>query len=721
MITFTEAQAIVSFCARFELSTPERPSLVENFRHTPVAVGVKLSGDDMGITGLLQNEEDNYAVVSYLCNQDSVPLQASEIVPKAQGGRIRVCIETDEFTAGFGAVMRSINSFNLERGDVLQRVVAPKSVVVDPLSTRMDCDPGQVVCSIDCSISNDFFYSDGFLTAAGVVELQYRFSGIRRLVQVPVTLPSMQFSPPLERKAIEAGGYIGERQFSVDVELNPSSETFVAEAFMCTKGNGRDNDPTPRRFGDTVRICVRPDSAARERGVYVRGINSFFFQTGNKVQFAVESGGTVAEDENTMLICSPGNSVCVFSTLLTEEFFEEDGEITGEGEVYLQFGRDGQPTLTSFRMRNLQITNSDAAFAGATTAEIVVPVSTEERVEEEEDFTENAKNWWVATPLWLKIVYMVAISVLLSIIASCCCGGYCSPKKRKKTTTTTTLVDEGSKAPVVVQVYVDGQSQDGLASGDSELRNSVSKSTRRSTGPMTTVRVPSSDNDSASTLGSREHTDYRGPVPRTPTSQRHSIATSTPKSSRRSVSGSTNATPIGRRKSTGMPTPQNSRRGIGNPTPQGSGRSIGTPGRGMGNRTPQGSRRSIGTPGRGMGNPTPQGSRRSIGTPGRRVSSKSPGRNRSGMERSRGQSMRDLSSRAPIEEGSMKRISKTPTGRKSGVSLSSAPNGSLDKRKSARTPGGRRASLVETGSTHSSARRPKQKPNSIGGLPDAPL
>lgn len=83
--------------------------------------------------------------------------------------------------------------------------------------------------------------------------------------------------------------------------------------------------------------------------------------------------------------------------------------------------------------------------------------------------------------------------------------------------------------------------------------------------------------------------------------------------------------------------------------------------------------------------------------------------------------MRDLSSRAPIEEGSMKRISKTPTGRKSGVSLSSAPNGSLDKRKSARTPGGRRASLVETGSTRSSARRPKQKPNSIGGLPDAPL
>jgi hypothetical protein len=757
VISFTDTQAIVSFCARFELSTFDKPSLVESALNWKIAVTVKLSGAGMGITGIVEDEEENYAVISYLCNDNNERLMSSEITPKSQGGRIRVCVETDDFTAGFGATLRSITTFKLNRGDVTQQVVTKKAVVVDPLSTRLDCDPGQEVCSVECTIGNEFFYSNGVLTASGTVELQYRYSGIRHLIQMPVELPSVLSSPrqQQERKAIEAGGYIGERDFSLEVEVNPSSEQFTAEAFLCTRSNEVAKNPERKRFGDTVRICVRPNAAARERGVFVRGINSFFFQVGNKVQFAVETGGKVADDGNTMLICRRGNDLCVFSTLLTEDFFEENGEITGEGEIYLQFGREGQPTLTDLTSsvgRQLQevITNSDAAFAGTTTVEVSIPVSTEEK-EEEGDFGDDAKNWWVATPLFMKILYMVGVSVLLSIIASCCFGGYCSPKKRNKSTVNNNNGAEAA-SPVVVQVYVDGKSEDG-DDGDSELRDSISKSTRQSMAktesgrPVSSVGIPDSFSDSASSLGYSHRPEQRRSVPAnvvpphgTPKAQRQSIAT-TPRSARRSVGGSMTPSQIGSRRSMGMPTPQSSRR------------SIGAPPISPGARRP--SSKSPGPHRRSMGMPTTQGSRRSIGAPpispgARRPSSKSPGPHRRSMPKGQSQSMRDLNrtpvgrkSKLTLEQSEMKRLSKTPTGRRSTAMLEQSEMKRLSKTPgpgrssdasfgqtgSTRTPaGGRRATLNSSHSrasskgTRSSTTGPKSKVGeSTGGLPETPF
>jgi len=155
IISYTDTQAIVSFCVKFSLTDPTQPSVIANSMSTAVALGLDLT-KNIGITGIIEDEEDQYQVEAFECDQDGNAINAPST--RNQGASIRVCVKPDAFTRSFGVVLRSINVMRLERGDVSQKVIEPDSVVQDFQRTEYMCTVSQDLCHVQTDISNDFFW-----------------------------------------------------------------------------------------------------------------------------------------------------------------------------------------------------------------------------------------------------------------------------------------------------------------------------------------------------------------------------------------------------------------------------------------------------------------------------------------------------------------------------------------------------------------------------------
>lgn len=428
IIGYNDGRAIVSFCVRFSVSDPARPGVIQNTLDTPLAVAIEFQ-DFIGITEILGNDVDQYGIESFLCDSQNKELAAADILPIAQGGRIRVCVQPDVNSRASQVVMKSINSFELQRGDVTQQILVANSVVKDPLLTNYVCTAGASLCSVEATLSNGFFYSDGTVGGVGEAVLQWSFNygnrSVRRLKKVPIK--------PRQLQVPEPGGVVGSRYFTVSVEVEPSGEEYEAEAFVCDKNNAALEKSTALQpYEEAIRVCVRPNAAARARGVFIRRVASFRFQRDKTVQFAVDTGGRQADDGNTLLLCNPGDEMCVLKTTLAAAFYKGDGQVDGTGEVYLQFGRESTITSRRAKIRGLQITNSDSAFAGA--SEISFGFNVDAYSDKtEENWQDEAKAFWEETPTLLRMVYIVIVVLLVLIILCCaffsCFGLPCGRQK----------------------------------------------------------------------------------------------------------------------------------------------------------------------------------------------------------------------------------------------------------------------------------------------------
>jgi hypothetical protein len=415
IIDYKNDRAIVSFCVRFSVSDPARPGVIKNALDTPLAVAIEFKGF-IGITEILGSDVDQYGVESFLCDSQNKELAAADILPKAQGGRIRVCVQPDASSRVADVVMKSINRFELQRGDVSQQILVANSVVKDPLLTDYVCTAGTSLCSVEATLDNGFFYSDGTVGGVGEALLQWSFNygnrSVRRLIKVPIK--------PRQLQAPEPGGIVGSRSFTVSVKVEPASVEYEAEAFLCDKKNvALEKSNYPKLYKEAVRVCVRPNAAARAQGVFIREVASFRFQHDGTVQFAVETGGRQAGDGNTLLLCNPGDDICIFKTMLDSAFYKGNGKVDGTGEAYLQFGREGIITTRRAKIRGLQIANTDSAFAGAS------EVSFKFNVDPHFGGTEESwEAFWVESPVVLRTVY-IAIAVLLFLMTLCCAFFVC--------------------------------------------------------------------------------------------------------------------------------------------------------------------------------------------------------------------------------------------------------------------------------------------------------
>lgn len=444
IITFTSDNPIVAFCTRFNIIDPDNPDQVANSLDTHVAVRVDIT-TNFEILSLLEDEEDNYVVEVFECDESNNRITQPTL--KMQGSRVRMCVQPDDYTQGFGVVMKSVNRLKLIRGDVSDDVIVPDGVITDLLQTEYLCTPGDKVCAVETTVANRFFYSRGVVSVEGLAWLQYASSSnnrVRRVIEIPFHRgisheeDLVAHDSLISRKAVEAGGSIGARNFTMSFEVEPSGSNWKAVAFLC---DGR-NMPfigealaRPRNVDDDIRVCFMPSPEARERGVYVRAISSFYFSQEKQIQFAVKP--TSQQEENAIYICNPGEPLCAVKVELSEDFFNKNLKVDGIGEVLLQYGTE--PRVRSNSSRYLQTTDDfdptvDAGFAGR--SNVTVNFTTDPTYVPPDELTwqEKAEQWWLETPLFLRIVYvmaaLIALLILLCFLWAICCG---NPFARKKT------------------------------------------------------------------------------------------------------------------------------------------------------------------------------------------------------------------------------------------------------------------------------------------------
>lgn len=430
-----------------------------NSLDTPVALRVDIV-DTFEIKGLLEDEEDSYGAEAFECDENNQRIGNPTF--KTQGARIRVCVQPDSFTQGYGVAMKSINQFAFTRGDVSQDIIIPDGVIQDLMITTYRCTPGEVICFFETEVSNRFYYSRGTVSATGTAWLQYagsRRNRRRGLIEVPFFIggaPSVDMETSLDlanpllwnsrRRMVQAGGFIGARPVSLSFEVEPSGTDWGAVAFLCAG----DNKPLvgnaltrTRNKDDDIRVCFMPNDDARAAGVYVRQISSFFFEQAaeEKIQFAVEPSKKPVN--RTVFICNAGEPLCALKTELSEDFFDKNLEVVGKGEVLLQYGTDPRiPATTDNRRRSLQDQTDptvDAGFAGRADVQISFRTDPFYIPPAELTWQEKADQWWHETPLFLRIVYVMAavigILILLCFLWAICCGNPFASKKKEVATT----------------------------------------------------------------------------------------------------------------------------------------------------------------------------------------------------------------------------------------------------------------------------------------------
>lgn len=416
-VSFSNSNAIVSFCTRLwvkgsaEVGTEQEDYLI---------MEVDIGGAN-GILGLVPDPFLNWGVDVFRCGTTFEEIAYP--MPVMQGQLVRICLTPDQATRTDGVYMSTINSFNFRRGGVVQNAVTDGQLSDDSGATEILCNQGSELCAIDTVLHNDFFESTGEVLGTGQVFLQFGFlQDGRRYLRTR----RVEFEWPAEsgrmRCLYERGEIVGEKPVSYNVEVEPSSEIFTAEAFRCNHQNERLTDATAVFYGDSVRICVVPNAGAREAGVFIRRIESFSFQRdGGEHQIAIDSAGVEGEDGKTLAICSRGDDMCSIKTELAKWFFVSGSPVKVTGDVILQYGTDrhsGGALIVSRRLQDNEGSgeDSDPGFAGRT------EVSAEFTVAFSRGATTNPRFWWDSSPAYMKALYAFAIAVSCLIVLCCIFG-----------------------------------------------------------------------------------------------------------------------------------------------------------------------------------------------------------------------------------------------------------------------------------------------------------
>ncbi len=131
-----------------------------------------------------------------------------------------------------------------------------------------------------------------------------------------------------------------------DKLIRTANQAYQVEGYQCDYTNqplSQLDLALSRNQGSIIRVCVRPDTEARDSGIFMRSIDSFVFQRnyggsiGTVSQMAVENGSP-ASNLLTELYCDPGDDICVFETILMATFFRLPGSVSGIGLASMQFG-----------------------------------------------------------------------------------------------------------------------------------------------------------------------------------------------------------------------------------------------------------------------------------------------------------------------------------------------------------------------------------------------
>mmetsp|Transcript_48693 Transcript_48693/g.117785 ORF Transcript_48693/g.117785 Transcript_48693/m.117785 type:complete len:1177 (-) Transcript_48693:145-3675(-) len=157
---------------------------------------------------------------------------------------------------------------------------------------------------------------------------------------------------------LQTGEFSDEYIVSTDdsaVAVTEGKDYFLM-GYFCDEDNNEivGDNIQPIFSGMPIRLCVTPDEVARQANVFMRLIETFAWTRESIFQSAIDYL-QVPANKFTTVDCQPGMLVCSITTYLKPQFFYRNGNVTGSGVGWLQFGTG--PCPESRRARILMKSN----------------------------------------------------------------------------------------------------------------------------------------------------------------------------------------------------------------------------------------------------------------------------------------------------------------------------------------------------------------------------
>ncbi|KAG7346921.1 hypothetical protein IV203_005990 [Nitzschia inconspicua] len=350
--------AAVSFCTRVWTKKTEVSSQADFLREFHVLMYMELEPGN-GIVGVREDRSSAWNVKTFMCDSESNEITGF-IPPTSQKERIRLCVVPTPQTLQDGIYISSIQNLVFRRDSKVQSIINNGQAVSNDGSTHILCHQGSTVCTIDSLFDDQFFESPGTIEISGSVSLQFGYEYKQRsLLRKPVHVDVQNNQSEMNRLLYEVGESVGEKSILYFVGVTPSEENIGAEAFRCNTMNERITDEVSlMEQVDPIRICVQPVAKSLGSGVQ-----------------------------------------------LEDSFYVTRGSVVATGDVYLHFE-------SSPHTRRL----NEAEFAGP------YLVKTRFEVLRSSAASRHPKTLIQSSPMYLRVMYVIAIGIAILISACTCCG-----------------------------------------------------------------------------------------------------------------------------------------------------------------------------------------------------------------------------------------------------------------------------------------------------------
>ena len=423
-VSHYEEFAIIGVCARVWINQPLSTSEIEGEtilsapRNDYIMIQADLE-DLKGITDILDDRTLDWGVDVFRCNDNNKEIVSPPAI--ANGEKLRLCLKPTTTTRNGNGYIGLIKSFQFARDGDFQKAVATYGT--DDV-TDVDCPPGSTLCVIETVLSNDFFHSPGEVTATGVIALQYGIEENRKhrlLRSVQVNLRSSINKRSLN--AFQNGELVSEKPVEYVVNIKPTNILYSAEAYPCDNRN-KITRKTSLKQGEHMKLCIEPDSEARDAGVYITSIESFSYGRANddKNQQAIDSYGRVSDGNRTQVECAIGAAKCSINSTLEEWFFDQDARMVVTGYAVLQFGDQTQRRRANIVQRDL----AELGYAGRSQVDAFFDIIGRNTVIEEKgglrQWFDDLFDRWELSDDTMTILFIVA-AVLFVLICLCCFAG----------------------------------------------------------------------------------------------------------------------------------------------------------------------------------------------------------------------------------------------------------------------------------------------------------
>ncbi len=225
-----------------------------------------------------------------------------------------------------------------------------------------------------------------------------------------------------------------------DRQLQSSTPRVIAEAYECDEYLemlSEEERLAYKPVGYEIRVCVRPVTPTRNRGIVMRTLDDFtwYKSFGSMVQSAIKNK---VDQPRTLAVCIPGRVICTFKTKLYDDFFYGDtnGTVVGTGTVSMQVqGDDDNPeirrqlgadqngifqTVVEWTAgRKLQVGSAFGGYAGSSGVTLEFYVNRRSPPKDFVPYTdEDISTWWEDSPTWLKV--LVILGAIIIFLMGCC-------------------------------------------------------------------------------------------------------------------------------------------------------------------------------------------------------------------------------------------------------------------------------------------------------------